>query len=360
MVSWGAVDQREKRNGEAMNVAYASYAMLWQRTGGLQVQIRETLNAMNALGCGAKLFDFNKDRLEDFDLLHVFGAINGNERFVEAANDVGLPVLISPVLNPPFTRTQVLAARLATSITGRLTGWQFTCSYEQVRRAVTRADAVVALGPQEVEILRGGFGISEQGIYVIPNGVGEQFFEAQPDLFREETGIDEPFLLQVSSVSPYKNVLASARVASALGIPLVQIGQTSRGNEPYLASCREAAGGRLHYVGALAPGSPLLASAYAGAAALLLPSQSEVMPLVVLEALAAGTPAVMTKHSSLQLAGSESCVITIDPRDGNRLTAAVGELLESRPARETCQALVRPLTWPAVASRLLNVYNRLV
>ena len=84
-----------------MRIAILSYPMLFQRRGGLQVQVRETLAALRGIGVEASLFDVRSERLEDYDVAHVFSAINGNHRIVEAAKIAGLPVVLSTVLHRP-------------------------------------------------------------------------------------------------------------------------------------------------------------------------------------------------------------------------------------------------------------------
>jgi hypothetical protein len=343
-----------------MKVGFCTYPMLWQRTGGLQVQMKETISALRSLGCDAELFDTNRQRLGDFQLIHIFGAINGNEKIAEAARSARIPLVISSVLHPPFTRFDALRARLATMVTRRLTGWQFTTSYDLTRRAVNAADAVVALGEEEQTLLRTGYDVSPERISVVPNGISSRFQEAEGALFREHIDINGPFLLQVSSITPYKNPLASARAAAALDLPLVLIGQTPGDGEPYLEQCRDAAGGRLHYVGALPADSPLLPSAYAAAQVLLLPSKSEVMPLVTLEALAAGTPVVMTSHSSLELDNAGKRLQTFDPTDQAGFEKTIRGVVNAPPSTEECRDLVKHMTWKAVAEQLEQIYRRIL
>lgn len=338
-------------------VALTTYPMLWQRTGGLQVQIRETLHALREAGCDARLFDANNERVEDYDVVHVFAAINGNERIVEAASDAGVPVVISSVLHPPFSRWDAIRARAATEITRRLSGWQFTTSYELTRRALSMAALVIALGKAERELLVKGYGLPDGRIREIPNGISERFFSATDALFRAKTGLTSPFVLHVSSVTPYKNPLASAKIAAQAGLPLVLIGPVVEKYEAYLGRCRLEAKHGFHYLGALPAGSELLASAYAAASVLVLPSRSEVMPLVVLEALAAGTPAIVTRNTSMKLKGAGSSVIALDPDDLGAWVRTVEGSMNEPINRKRYQSVVKEMTWERVARELISIYR---
>jgi glycosyltransferase involved in cell wall biosynthesis len=112
----------------------------------------------------------------------------------------------------------------------------------------------------------------------------------------------------------------------------------------------------VHHVGALAYDDPLLPSAYAAAGVMALVSQSEVMPLSVLESLAAGRPAVMTRHHCMDMGGLESRVAEVEPADERSIRAAVDRTLQAAHDVESCRRLVRHLTWDAVAGELIDIY----
>lgn len=340
-----------------MRVALLSYPMLFQRLGGLQVQVRETLASLAELGVAARLFDSNREKLRDFDVIHVFGAINGNHRIVESAKEAGRAVVISPVLHPPFSKRQGRTARFCDALTGRLTNWEFHTSYRQVRTALEKADAVIALGEAERDVIVEGYGLDPGRIRIVPNGVARRFFDADGAAFRRHSGIVGRFALQVASVSPYKNQLTGIRALAGDDIQYVMIGGCAREHRRYLDQCLSAGTGKAHYAGAFSADDPLLASAYAAADVFVLPSQSEVMPLVVLEALAAGTPAVMTRHSSLKLKDAGPCVIEVDPQDMNAISGAVRGILEARPTKKSCQALVADYSWQTVAGKIKEIYE---
>ena len=342
-----------------MRVAFLSYPMLFQRLGGLQVQVRETLASLVEVGIAAQLFDSNKEKLADFDIIHVFGAINGNYRVVEAAKNADRAVVISPILHP-FSKQQGRTVRFCDALIGRLTNWEFHTSYRQIRTALEKADAVIALGEAESCIITEGYLIDSGKVRIIPNGVARRFFDADGSAFRRHSGIMSRFALQVASVSPYKNQLTGIRALAGNGIQYVMIGGCAREHRRYLDQCLSAENGKVYYAGAFSPDDPLLASAYAAADVFVLPSRSEVMPLVVLEALAAGTPVVMTRHSSLKFEEARPRVIEVDPQDVNAIASAVREVLDARPAKASCQSLVADYSWQMVAGKIKGIYEYLL
>ena len=341
-----------------MRVGMLSYPMLFQREGGLQVQVRETLAALGRTGAGrglaVSLVDPCRMRLDEFDLVHVFSAINGNDRIVEAAVDLGVPCVLSPLVPPGWTRSSGTRARVADRVLGNVTRWNVHSSYAQMRRALQQATLVVALGEAEKRAIRNAFLVDDQKVRVIPNGIGACFFEAGPRLFRDKTGIEGDFVLMTGAISPYKNQLGLARALAPLALPFVVIGEARERDSGYLAELRREPGVR--WLGSLRHDDPLLASAYAAATVFALPSQGEVAPLSVMEALAAGTPVVMTETSALDLPASEAAIARVHWQDAGAQRAAVQRFMAARPARRHVRELVQGLTWDRVALALTACY----
>lgn len=343
-----------------MRVALVSYPTLFQRVGGLQVQVRDSLAALRGIGVEAALFDGNRDSFADFDLVHVFAAINGNYRIVEAAKEAGLPVVISTVLHPPWTRWDRLKAEWCDRLVGRITGWSVTTSYRQIATALGEADRVIALGSAETRLIEAGYGIAAAKVRVVPNGIAEAFFTAEAATFRARTGIEGPFLLCVASISPYKNQLALAEAARDLGLRVVLIGPVAKAHEAYLEACRAALGERLTHLGTLDHDDPLLASAYAAAGLFALVSRSEVAPISAMEALAAGTPVLLTAHNSLDLPRRDGALAEVEPGDPAALRAEIARRLAEPVEAEACRAPVRGHSWEAVARQLKAIYEELL
>lgn len=342
----------------APRVAVLSYPMLFQNQGGLQVQVLETVGALQRLGVDARIIDPSRDKLADFDLVHIFSAINGNHRIAEQAKAIGKPVITSPLIQPHWTRALGRKAHWLESLVGRLTHWEVKTEYRHIRSCLENSDKLVALGSLESRCIIEAFDIPPTRIEIIPNGIPERFFTADLQLFQSSTGIAPGFVLCAASINPYKNQAGLVSALKDLDIRIVLIGPCLEANRRYLDSM--TAQPNVTYLGSLAHDDPLLAAAYAAAGLFCLPSQSEVMPLSVMESLAAGTPVVMTRHHGMDLGGFKHLVQEVSPSDGAAIRAAVEHFLKNPPESAACQAAVQHLTWDAVGTALLTCYNQLM
>ena len=140
------------------------------------------------------------------------------------------------------------------------------------------------------------------------------------------------------------------------GVPVVLIGAAPREQQAYLQQLLDLP--HVRWLGALDHADPLLASAYHAAAVAALPSQGEVFPLSVLEALAAGTPVVMTSQSALDLPDSAFALRKVRWDDGPAQRLAITGLLALAPERARVRALVERFTWERVAAQIAECYGQ--
>lgn len=343
-----------------MRIGILSYPHLFQRDAALQMQVRETARALNALGqqravdLTVELSDPNPARLDRFDLVHVFSGGGGNHRLVEAAAARGLPVVLSPLISPGWDRASGEQARQADHGLYQQAAWPLQSSYAQTRQALQLASVVVALGTAEKKAIEEGFLIDGAKVRIFPNGVNARLFEADGDLFRLRTGMHGPFVLMDGPISPYRNQLGMAEALAELALPFVLLGEARERDQDYLRQVRAVRG--VTCLGGLKHDAPMLASAYAAASVLVLPSQGEPCQRTVFDALAAGTPVVVGAATPLDLAGSDFALRQVAWDDTAAQQRAVLELIAAPPARERVRALVRPCTWERAALQLAGCY----
>jgi glycosyltransferase involved in cell wall biosynthesis len=341
-----------------MRIGILSYPQLFQRDPALQRQVRETLRALVALGqyqgvpLEAALIDPDPTHLDSYDVVHVFSASGSNGRIVEAAAELGLAVVLSPLIAPGWDRHSGAHARLADHRMGRQTAWSVQSNYAQTRRALQLAGTVVALGAGEREAIAAGFLIDPAKVCVVPNGVNPQLFDADGALFRLRTGIHGDFVLMAGPIAPLQDQLGMARRLRARGVPLVLLGEARERDQQYLQQVRAVGG--VTCLGGLQHDGALLASAYAAASALVLQCRSDACARTAFDALAAGTPVVTSV--ALEVPGSAHVLRQVAHGDSNASQQALLALLAAPPAPATVRAVVRPYTWQRAAVHLASCY----
>lgn len=346
-----------------MKVGVLSYPMLFQNDGGLQVQIRESIAQLRLLGVDVRLLEPTTDKLADFDIVHVFAVAHGNHKLVEEARAKGCAVVASGLLNRalvPPGGLSLRALRLLGDAMGRLSNYTVTTSYESVRKALTGAHHVIALSEWERTAANEIYGVAHDQMSVIPNGVSAHFYEADASAFTERHDIDGPFVFCPAQISSWKNQKTLVEALAGTGITAILAGPVAEREKDYLAACLDVPGAKVRYLGNLDRSSTEFTGCFAAAAAVVLPSRSESGPLVALEALAAGTPAIITSNNGLDMAMDGACLSAVDPFDTAALRAAILRVVAAPPDAAHCKSAVTHCSWNSVASHIKNVYEALM
>jgi len=224
--------------------------------------------------------------LENTSLVHLMGFWSMlNVWFAHEAKSRGIPYVVCPAgALPPIGRSRVLK-----SVFHLIFG----------KRMLRGAVRVIAVTPKEAAELR-DFGVEPEKIDVIPNGVPEHFF-AQTDAhrFRQKVSLgDSPYVLFVGRLNPIKgpDLLLDAYLSSGAadqGVHLVVAGPDEGLKESLVKQAHAAkVQDKVHFPGFI--NLEEKQQGYAGSLVLAVPSRSEAMSLVALEAAAMGRPVLMT------------------------------------------------------------------
>jgi glycosyltransferase involved in cell wall biosynthesis len=196
-----------------------------------------------------------------------------------------------------------------------------------------------------------GVGIDEDDVVVIPWGVASSTTtELQVVDVRRRFALPEHFVLFVGTREPRKNLTTLVAATNRLEVPLVVVGPDGWG---------EVDMGAAIVVGEL--GAVDLAGVMAAATLLAYPSHLEGFGLPVLEAMAQGTPVVVTKGTApAEVAGKGGLAVRTDG------PAPLADALQSVLASEALQqelgaagsARAATFTWQRTAEQTADVYMR--
>ncbi len=243
--------------------------------------------------------------------------------------------------------------------------------YGQIDRAVHSADAVIAVSKATKQDIVQLLGVPEDRITVIYEAASSQFRPLNSPNLRQSVqtqfGVRGDFMLFVSTIEPRKNVTTLLRAFRQLldsykpDVQLVLAGE--RGwlfDDVFDLTQRLHLNDDVLFTGRVT--SEQLLWLYNTAQALVAPSIYEGFGLTPLEAMACGTPVVVSNVSSFPEIVADAG-IRVDPTDVDELTVGMWRALTDSQLRETLieKGLRRAafFSWEKAARETLALYHSL-
>jgi len=236
--------------------------------------------------------------------------------------------------------------------------------------AVQAADRLITVSEHSRERLTYVYGVDTSKVDVTPEAADPRFRPlyggAMENEFRQRYAIRGPHLLYVGSLEPKKNIdnllAAFVRAKGEHELPHLLVLAGGGGGMPYDAhEAVEAfdADGSVIITGYLP--EEYLPYAYNAADAFIYPSLYEGFGLPPLEAMACGTPTIVSDATSLPEVVGEAALL-VDPEDVDAMAGAIGTLLTDRDLQQELsdRGLQRAgeFSWQATALRTLDTYRR--
>jgi glycosyltransferase involved in cell wall biosynthesis len=330
----------------------------WRREeNGVQAIYLPTWLRYRAISWNPAVKRYCRVRLKDFDVVHIFGMYDLLGPAVGAAcGKRGLPYAIEPIgMFVPIVRNLWLKQMYHLA-------WG--------RRLLQGAGVVIATSDQEVEELAAG-GILREKIVLRRNGVEVPARWPERGVFRKAQGIssDEKLVLFLGRLSSKKSpdlllrAFAELSRASA-GIPMMLVfaGPDEGGVKFQLEHMAEWLGVRsnVRFTGPIFEQAKW--AAYRDADVFVLPSQNENFGNTAAEAVAAGTPVIVTEQCGIAplLADEAGLVVRHDAaaiRDALRRMLSEAELRARLSAG--CARVTLRLGWDEPVQEMETLYTRL-
>jgi glycosyltransferase involved in cell wall biosynthesis len=265
-------------------------------------------------------------------------------------------VFFSPGFNPPAVSTTPLVITIHDLAHIRLPAFATRSRrlyYNLlVKPASNRAHRVVTVSEySRMEILR-WTGLPDDCVVNVGNGVDAMF---QPEGSKYEPGF--PYVLYVGALRPHKNI---TRLFSAFerinytDLHLILTGDKSPEMTAQLAGRK--IDGRVRFLGCV--NDEDLPALYRGAVCLILPSLIEGFGLPPLEAMACGTPVIVSRATALPEVVGDAGLL-IDPFDIDDIADAIERMLQNPGLRQNLREAglrrARLFCWDAVAEKVLRV-----
>jgi glycosyltransferase involved in cell wall biosynthesis len=248
-----------------------------------------------------------------------------------------------------------------------LNRWFHTLMMPHFLRAT---DMVIAVSENTKTDVMRLYGLDEEKIRVIYEGVNPRFhpvnLEARSAV-RQKYGLPEGYILSVGTIEPRKNLTTLLQAYWTLrgrgsGYRLVIAGKKGWLNEEFYRQLRRLGLEDDVLLLGFVPDEDLPAL-YSAATLFAFPSLYEGFGLPPLEAMACGTPVVVSDTSSLpEVVGDAG--IKIGPRDVRGFARAMEQVLMDEPLQKEMshsgEQQARGFTWEKAAQETLAVYNRAV
>ena len=209
-------------------------------------------------------------------------------------------------------------------------------------------------------------GIERASVHVLRNGVdADVFIPIDRRQARAELGVSgEPVILSVGHLVDVKRhdvaikALASL-VATYPGAQLAIVGEGPKRRDLEDLAARLGVGGRVIFVGARPQNE--LPQWYSAADCLILASEREGWPNVVLEAIACGTPVVASRVGGLpEILSLPDLGIMVEPRNTDDYAVALHEVLERPPNRQALRRHAESMGWQSTSLALVKLFRRTV
>jgi len=342
--------------------------------GGAEVQAIALMNAVNNLRKGfiAKAFNMWEDKLDQFDIVHIFGPgafPSESLAIARFARDNKIAVVVSPIFY--LNSKELLTARR--NVFANLTwAWYLRVRnvisnirllrnldiYHNVSQVLASASLVIPNTRDEFEFLSSFFHLEKSRCKVIPNGVDAKFRAGDPALFKASFGVDD-FILFVGRIEPRKNVLRliGAFERSGLNSHLVILGQVA--DIEYYSKCKKEATNKVLFVPPMAHDSALLASAYKASKVVALPSYHETPGLAALEGGLAGANVVITSVGGTRDYFRDYAWY-VDPTSEDSICRALISAFSAPKTNQLSDYLERSFGWSAIAENMVGCYQSVV
>lgn len=288
---------------EKIKVLYYTDPTAFQIFGGAENQMLKTKEYLESIDnkVDVKLFDVFSDKLDGYDMLHVFNMRSNCLSIFKLAKIKKLKVVLSPIHWPNIETNKSVF-----EIIGRVRLFfsnLLLYNYPTIKQLypfkdfLEVADVILPNSQMEASVLSSEYRIPSGKFLAVPNAVEKKFSPTKPDLFIDKYGLKD-FILFAGRIEPRKNVFRLLKACKGIDVPIAIIGCFNPWEHEYYTKCKEVAkyNSNVHFLGFL--NQEELFSAYAAAKVFILPSLFETPGLVALEAGVMGCNVVITKGGS--------------------------------------------------------------
>lgn len=244
------------------------------------------------------------------------------------------------------------------------TAWSRRYLDWSTRWSVATARRVIAISGATRDDLVRHYGVAPEKIRVIPHGIDGGFHPLREDVVAREVsrlGFTQPYILFVGTIQPRKNVARLIAAFDILAESNPELELVLAGKRGWLADRIDAAirssrhQDRIRITGHVPDTS--LPALYNGAQAVVLPSLYEGFGLPALEAMASGTPVVVSNRGALPGIAGDAALI-VDPLSPQAIAAGLAAAIDPATRARRIEVGIRHAArfrWTTAGQQTLEV-----
>ena len=378
-----------------MKVLLVNHGRAGEWGGGDGVQIRETAKRLNQRGHEVTLVNSDRPEARGYDIVHLFNCRiqDSFEQQMASCKTAQVPVVVSPIwvsigralwgsrasvgilqqalesgddsIQPLLQqlKQRTLAVQLADGSIVQSHGGSDNgqTAMPRLGELLHQSQGLLPNSWLELQAVRTDHHWTGSNFEIAHYGVDPQLFlDADPKPFQNQTGIQQPFVLQAGRIEPAKNQAMLCWALKDTNLPVVLIGGKQHWPS-YADLCKSILGDRLTIMEHLP--QDLLASAYAAAAVHVLPSWMETCGLVTLEAALSGTPVVGSTFGH-ELEYLQQDAWHADPADPSTIRDAVIQAWQAgRHNPRSCRLkrrILEQFNWEQTTDATESIYKKVL
>lgn len=343
-----------------MKILFNTHSRAFQNPGGGEIQLLKTKEHLEKEGIKVKNFNKFEDKIKDYDILHNFTTLRDCYDTIRYAYQNKIPIALSTIWWPPSIGYALKSNQPFTNKLKTL-GYIFINKYNlfklsKVKEMMEMTNILLPNSKIEGGMITKHFGIKQDKIHPVPNGVDDKFAKANSKLFQEKYGLKD-FILYVGRIEPIKNVLSL--IKAVRDKPIVIIGEAPEDQKSYKELCKKEASKNIKFLGKINHNDPLLESAYASCDTLVLPSWHETTGLVALEAGLAGAKIVITSRGATK-EYFKNYVEYINPANTKDIKEKIEVSLKKEKTNELKNHILNNYLWKHVALKTKEAYEKIL
>ena len=337
-----------------MKVLVLSYNIFAQNVaGGVYSKVMNYLAEAKKMEYHVKPFDMWSDKIGDYDIVHYFTLKPEFYEHMMLAKKMGKKVVISSIVSIREARKIKQSIFLGKYL-------KIHNNFDLQYRMLSIADAIITETQKEKKFIISTYGIQNSKIQVIPNGVSVEIANGNPSILKEKINIQKDCILQVGRFDRNKNQLAVIRAMKDSGLPMVFVGGPDPSQLNYYKQCQYEAGANCYFLGWLDHSSPLMASAYAAAKVVVLPSHHEIFGNAIFEGALTGANIVATNALPIKEWGYQNHIISINPNDIQDIKKGIMKAYDAPRDVEFSQHIQECYSFKTIVNEHIAIYKSLL